>query len=283
MKLEQLLLLTGVLCLATSCSNEDDGLPVEIRLGASITQTRSLNMDEHSRFIKDGHEVGITIDGASMEHVNVPWLSDGQGNLSHISAPVYYTGKKAAHIYAYHPYNAEWTDVMNTSYTFSVATDQSGDGYTQSDLLWSTATRPADYNMVVLNFAHKLAKIIVKLTSSDISDLTGARFYICNTYTSVGFQGGSLGDLGETQHEIFVGEMDATGKACAVIVPQEMKMNQLFMRVVIGEKVYAYRMPEDKEFKSGYSYNYNLDVTNREATLGSTTSIPGFAQETEWK
>lgn len=283
MKLKYFAIPLGFLLGLTSCSDDSD-TPVEIKLEASIAKTRSLNADEQTEFINAGHEVGVTIEGASVAHVNVPWISDGAGNLSHSQEPIYYTQKKAASIIAYHPYDATWQDVKNTAYTFSVATDQSSEGYAASDLLWANATKMASETAIVLNFTHRLSKIVMNFHSQDIENLTGAKVYISNTFVDVDFKNGLLQDLGEHQHEIFVGELDETGKACAIIIPQTIPAGQLFLRVVIDEKVYGYKMPDDKEFLSGYSYTYNLDVTNREETMdGTATLIPSFSEVIEWK
>ena len=125
----------------SACSNDAEEVFAqenEIRLTSEITPSRVTSLDYQSTQIVEGQQIGVTITGVKSEHKNVAWNVGEEGELSNTGDPVYY-GDGAATITAYHPFNDDWDE--NTSYAFSVNTDQSSEeNYRNSDLLWAAAT-----------------------------------------------------------------------------------------------------------------------------------------------
>lgn len=251
----------------SACNNEAEEMLAqesEIRLTSEITPSRVTSLDYQSTQIVEGQQVGVTITGAKDEHNNIAWTAGVDGALSNTGEAVYY-GNETATITAYHPYNAAWT---GTSHTFSVSTDQSSDAsYLASDLLWTTKTATKSEKAVALTFAHQLAKINVTLTSTDITDLSGATISICGTNIATNFNP-STGELSAATadvQEIKAGvTTEETYTASAIVVPQTIANGTKFIKVVHGSKTFYHTLTANKELKSGYSHNYTLTVKEKE-------------------
>lgn len=262
-------LLTTVGCTAESIEpTVTEESKQEILLTSKILdQTRTANLDEQKNHIVNGQKVGVTITGASSTHENVSWTADGAGNLSHAGDPIYYSGNQEATIVAYHPYSS-WKDVVNTTHTFTVQENQSTTaGYVNSDLLWAKTTTQKSNTAVNLAFKHMLSKVEVVLTSTDANiTLNDACISLYQVITNVSFGNGEL--LAATSPTISsIGIGDHTSQAAGIIVPQTVAQYTPFVRVQIGNDVYSYVLPDDKEFKSGYKYTYNLAVKKGQKEL----------------
>jgi hypothetical protein len=172
----------------SACTNDAEEVLAqesEIKLTSEITPSRVTNQELQSTQIVPGQKVGVTITGAKSEHKNVAWTAGENGVLTNTEDAVYY-GDGTATITAYHPFNDDWDE--NTSYAFSVSTNQSVDAnYLNSDLLWATETSSKTESAIPLVFKHKLAKINVTLTSEDIADLSNATISICGTNITTNF------------------------------------------------------------------------------------------------
>ena len=248
----------------TACSNDADEelyRESEIRLKSEILPTRVTSLDYQSTQIVTGQQVGVTITGAKTEHNNVAWTAGSDGLLSNNGEAVYYSGRREATITAYHPYNSTWTGNIHR---FSVNTDQSSKtDYRNSDLLWATNRSAKTENAVTLNFSHKLAKINVTLTSTDIDDLSDATITICGTSITTGFNPatGALSEATKNVQEIKAG-VTAAGAytASAIVVPQTVPTGTRLIRVEHNGKSYYYSLDAPKELKPGYSYSYTLNV-----------------------
>lgn len=134
----------------TGCvQKEEYGSSKEIILTHSIDlPTKGNVIEEQNELINSNQEIGVTIIGASAPHNNVKWVSDGLGGLSNTGDAIYYSGTSKAAVFAYHPYNSQWTDVVNQSYTFTVSEDQSGSGNDNSELLYLLEKRNNAYRLV---------------------------------------------------------------------------------------------------------------------------------------
>lgn len=259
----------------TACTNDAEKLPgSEIKLTSNIAPSRVTSLDYQSTQIVEGQQVGVTIIGAQNEHNNVAWNVGSGGALTNTGNSVYW-GDGQATIIAYHPYKSIWTD-----YEFSVSTDQSTNaGYLSSDLLWATKTASITDNPISLKFTHKLAKINVTLTSEDITDLSNAEIFICGTDIETGFNP-AIGELSAAQSNIAEIKasvtIDKAYTGSAIIVPQTVKKATQLIKITHNNKEFHYTLPEDMEYKSGYSYNYTLQVKD------SNMENPVEGEESEW-
>lgn len=283
---KQLLALLGIALAFGSCSQDmenPDNNGQEIKLTSFIqpqAQTRGANLEEQSTLINSGQSVGVTITGASAVHQNVEWTSDGSGNLTNTGAPIYYKGTSAASITAYHPFNAEWTD-LTANYTFNVATDQSGEGYADSDLLYATQTANSTALTTNLVFSHKLAKIGVSLTVTDGSDLSTAEISITNTSTEATVNLGNNGVVTSTGNSVSTIKAGEGSTAAAIIVPQTLTAGTKLISVSFNGLTYSYSLPAEKNFEAGKSYLFRLRINNKELTLDGSEVNDWDKEETE--
>ncbi|MBE6301144.1 MAG: hypothetical protein E7085_04715 [Parabacteroides distasonis] len=285
MKIRDLFKLAFVATVAsfTACENITDeliGNDCEIRLTSSINPvTRATNQNLQATQIVTGQQVGVTITGAKSEHNNVAWTAGESGALTNTGNPIYY-GDSETTITAYHPFNDAWDE--NTAYTFSVSTDQSTDeNYLNSDLLWATVNASRSVNPVSLTFTHKLAKINVTLTSTDITDLSGATISICGTNIATNFNPstGELSSATSNVTEIKASVTTDTEKtASAIVIPQTIASGTQFIKVVLNNKIYYYTLNVDKELVSGKSYSYTLNVKNS-VLINTSENITDWTNE----
>lgn len=242
----------------------------EIKLTADIASSRVTDLDYQSTQIVPGQQVGITITGADARHYNVPWQVGADGYLTNGGDAVHYVENKEVAITAYHPYDATWT---GKEHSFSVKTDQSTKvGYLASDLLWTTE-RTSDKNLPVsLSFNHKLAKVNVTLTSTEVADLSGATISICGTRINTGFNP-ITGDLYDAPipdvQEIKASVTTADAyTASAIVVPQTVAGGTSFIKVVQGGNTYHYTLPADKKLESGHSYHFTISLKGKAVQEG---------------
>ena len=263
------LLFTAIVSVALASCQSEENLELsqsEIQLTSVVNpMSRGTSLTQQSTQIVSGQGVGVIINGAKEAHTNVKWMVGEDGALTNTSTPIYWSNTEAT-IYAYHPYNSTWsgTDKLES---FSVNTDQSTDaGYLNSDLLWATKTGTKTSNPVELSFIHKLAKINVTLTSTDITDLSGATISICGTKTSTSFNP-ITGELSAASNIANIKAGVTTTEAytaSAIVVPQTVANGTKFIKVVLGNQTFYYTLPSPKELKSGYSHNYTLTVKEKE-------------------
>lgn len=268
-----------------SCSSDNDPyLPARatstettvLKLTSADSATRGTDLTQQSVQIVSGQQVGITTSGAKSgtDQSNVAWTAKSDGSLENTGSPVYYGGGNIT-VKAYHPYSSAFT----TSGTFSVNEDQSGDGYLNSDLLWATATAKESDNATKLSFSHKLAKINVKLTSTDITDLSGAVVSICGTNISTTFDPSAGTISGATNMKIIKAGTTTTSAATAtaIVIPQTVPNKTSLVRVVLGNKSYYYTLTADKVLSAGYSYTFTLAVKDESSDMDEVNT-----EITEW-
>ena len=185
-------------------------------------------------------------------------------------------------IYAYAPYNKDWT--YNAANSFSVSTDQSTDaGYLKSDLLHASAKQLAQTKTAIpLTFTHKLARLCITLNraSNAIYDLSKSTVYITNTKTattlnpSTGELGAASGDAKSIQAATDINIGTAT-KVYAVVVPQKLANGTKLVRVKTTDGKYlTAKLGSDITFEAGKTYNFTASLAGvelTELTLGSIT------------
>ena len=238
----------------------------EIRLAAEISSSRVTALDYQSTQIVPGQQVGVTITGADAPHYNVPWQVGENGNMTNGGNAVRYVENKEVTVTAYHPYEATWT---GKEHSFSVKTDQSTkEGYLASDLLWTIETASATDLPVSLSFDHKLAKVNVTLTSTDVPDLSGATISICGTRINTGFNpttGNLYAPATPDVQDIKASVTTADAyTASAIVVPQTVAGGTSFIKVVQGAHTYHYTLPADRTLESGHSYHFTISLKGKE-------------------
>mgnify|MGYP003483090079 FL=1 len=119
---------------------------------------------------------------------------------------------------------------------------------------------------VSLLFKHKLAKINITLTSTEVSDLSDAIIYICGTQISAKFNP-STGELSATTSNVADIKASVTTEsaytASAIIIPQVVASETDFIKIHHQGKEYCYTLSESNTYESGKSYNFLLEIKRK--------------------
>lgn len=255
-------------------------------------------------FLTNGDSEDSSEENASYNatYANRQFSADGNGNLtmddSGVALAFPISDASKANIYAYAPYNSQWSS-LESEQTFSVKTDQSTDAnYLASDLLYGipsfnpvTAEGTGTQN-VPLTFSHKLAKITLRFNvdSKDPTlDLKGATAKIQGTVASakINLSTGvvSVADASISTITVATENSASDGrvtvfKCSAIIVPQTVKSDIQLIRLNTTGGRYTLTLEEDKAFEANKNYIY--DITVGEASglhITSTTTLTGWTDE----
>ena len=186
-------------------------------------------------------------------------FSGGQWNTE---KPVYWNDG-TYNAYAYYPYASPVTSVDD--YPFSVATDQNGNGYTESDFLYASKTGiTASNSPVALQFSHRMSRLMVKLIKGE--DYEGdlpddAEVYVHNTVPSATIDL-SAGVVTRNPHgtsQSIRAKNLGDHKYTAIVVPQRLDNRQPLVEVIMKGVSYLY---ESKFlFKPGIQHTVQLAVS----------------------
>lgn len=191
-----------------------------------------------------------------------------------------------------------WYDADNSSTTtlsadHSVKTDQSGDGYTQSDFLFAqriaefTELREKDIDMT---FYHQVAKVKVNILKGDetptglssITRLTIGGIATSGTFTAPALDSatplGTWNATGEKQsitpHAVTTTGDNTLATYEALIIPQTVNGNtQLFTISANGYSDFVYTPTEAIEWQSGMEYTYDITIKGSELEVSTSQSI----------
>ena len=297
-------LLTAMLTV-TSCSSDEfnsQQTASDNRINFSVSMqggTRATGNPQSTQ-IATGVTVGIYGVTAKANGDNNQYTANGSGSLTKVTNDMTWPDGDAStmNIYAYAPYNAEWT-TYNTVKNFSVNTDQSTEAnYLASDLLYGVpASNPVTKtaSTVPLSFTHKLAKlniVIHKNTGSNVT-LTGATVKITGTKISTTFDPstGAITDPGEVAAtEITAATLaasantdDASTTVCAIIVPQTVAANTELVKIVTTDShTLIAKVSAATTFASGDSYSFTVNVGNVTAPTTTVYLSAGSTTATDW-
>lgn len=184
-------------------------------------------------------------------------------------------GEGKSDVYAYYPYIYEMQDVE--SQYFEVATDQTGDGYMASDLLWAKAegVRQVD-GAVSLQMKHIMSKLTVKIVAGEdyigsLPDDASVLLHGTATEAYVDFTKGSVskGKYSEAKsikmRKLGVRTYEGVEAVVyeAIVVPQ-MLQNPIPL-IEINSKSVSYILEDSFTFRPGIAYTYT-------ATLNTSTT-----------
>lgn len=256
---------------------EEENQLIPIQLTSRVITTRGIDLQEQNSQIKENQVVGVTITGASSNHENVRWLADGNGVLTNQGASVYYNGTDIIDVFAYQPFNSSWKNISEEANTFFVQSDQSLEGFANSDLLWAKASSSPNNSSVSLEFHHVLSKINIILVSADGFDVADSSISICGTDLGASFKAGVASVILGTKNEICAGIH--TDRATAIIVPQEIAAGVPFVKITISGKDYYYKLPNNSTFKGGVSYTYSLKINFKQELVLLESMIKDWEEE----
>ena len=174
------------------------------------------------------------------------------------------------------------SSVSSSVTTFSVRNPQTtDDDYINSDLMFAYTSTPKTNQAVHLQFAHQMAKLVVK--ASGVDDLTIKTITLKSIYTSVEFDSsqspweltstsGSKTDMVMASSDSYVSSL--TGVA---LFPPQTKEDTYFMEVQVktltGTEGTAYFLIGEKLFEGGKEYIINLKVGPKNLQEGDAGKV----------
>lgn len=201
-----------------------------------------------------------------------------------------FPGTDGVDVYAIHPATDD-ANVDKSTNTFSVKEDQTADAdYRNSDLIAASAGNhtKADGGTIMLDFAHKLSKVVVKLQVDDSENLglvlEGAKIKV-NTNKTVALTHDTQADgtttltLGATSNaaNIIIGDYDADKGTAGIIIPQTFTAgvgNKLITVVLANGASFSYTPTDDETFEPEKEYVYTLTLKAEMLTLVSLEIKP---------
>lgn len=198
-----------------------------------------------------------------------------------------YPGTDGVDVYALHPATAD-ANVDKASTSFSVKEDQTADAdYTNSDLITATAANKTKADgTILLTFAHKLSKVIVKLQADETENLglvlDGAKISINGNKTVALTHDAQADDstlltLGATSEpaNIVLGEYDEENGTAGIIIPQTAPKDEKLIQVTLANgATFSYTPADDEAFEAEKEYVYTLTLKAELLTLVSVEIKP---------
>lgn len=232
---------------------------------SNVLSTKTTNADLQAAQIASGVQAGVFVGDV---YVNSLLTADGAGNFTTTEDMVW--PEESVNIYAYAPYDEEWS-AISSEVDFTVAADQSTDeGYLASDLLIgapeSNPVAPTAES-VTLKFAHKLAKLNVSVVNNNNGiDLKGASLSVVNLLPTVsvnvttGVLGEATGTAGDIKMAAFAA--DATEfQASAIIVPQTVSAGNFVQIVTSDNRVLNAALKSEVTFAGNKKYTYTVKIS----------------------
>lgn len=251
-----------------SCSEDQTTLSEsgnKMTFTSNVLSTKTTNADLQAAQIASGVQAGVFVGD---DYANSLLTADGAGNFATAEDMVW--PEESVNIYAYAPYDEEWSDI-SSEVEFTVAADQSTDeGYLSSDLLVgapeSNPVAPTAES-VTLKFAHKLAKLNVSVVNNNSGiDLMGASLSVVNLLpsASVNVTTGVLGEAAGTAGDIKMAAFaaDATEfQASAIIVPQTVSAGNFVQIVTSDNRVLNAALKSEVTFAGNKKYTYTVKIS----------------------
>lgn len=174
-----------------------------------------------------------------------------------------------------------YTVSIANRFTFTVQSDQSGTGYTQSDLL-TAETSATDEQVVALKFNHRLSKIIVRAGGNNWpSGNTEIQITNVATQVSVDLNASSFTSTGSSNGSV-VCTTNGTNSYKAILPPQTIRSGMQFARITVGGQVYTVTTPADIVISSGMQseFTFTMDEEEREIVMFIGDINPWEEEET---
>lgn len=262
-------------------NKETDG---KMTFNSSLQYTKATDVDLQSVQIASGVQAGVfVLAGEEVCYENVALTADGNGAFA--SSSDIYWPETSASVYAYAPYDGQWSDAVSSVKEFTVALDQSTDeGYLASDLLvGAPLENPVAQTAeeVSLMFAHKLSKINVKVRNNNPGiSLEGASLSILNVLpsTSVNILTGELGSASGESSEILMATFAADETesfASVLVVPQTVASGNFLQISTSDERTLVAKFDSNVELKSNKRYTYTLRISGSGAGDASLELVLG--------
>lgn len=281
-----LLLLTG--CTAEEQSTTGAGMtPVSLtvsqsgmRAGTTVQSTQFDNNETFYVYFPTNVTVGSTTTGSHTTYTT----TDAAGATTPTTQPYFNAGATSAAVHAYYP-----STVTNSTTSFSVLNDQTGDGnYKASDLMYANIASLSKSGATVtgnLTFSHRMSKIIADVTAgtgvnviNKVRIIGGKRTIVitdpltCTLSTAAGDLSNAVSDTEDGCVKMYENATGADHVQCAALLPPQ-TINGAFLWVETDQGSVTYSL-DSKALASANSYTFNITVNA--AAIGSTVAITGW-------
>lgn len=222
-------------------TSDGTGSEEYILLNFSKNDTRADISDDGSGSFSEGDVIGLYLDNGSRIEYRELRYESGQWQ-PRLRRPDFGEGRLT--LSAHYPVVKGESDVAAGSYRFSVATDQSGDGFEASDLLVSQAVLEAGNNRADLVFRHAMHRLRIELTGKT----DGAEVTVCSRVG--GIVDLLTGEATPTDQEFqwITPARNADGSFEAVIYPQDAAPYRdgdgSLLKITAADKEYSFKAPD---------------------------------------
>lgn len=281
-----LLLLTG--CTAEEQSTTGAGMtPVSLtvsqsgmRAGTTVQSTQFDNNETFYVYFPTNVTVGSTTTASNTTYTT----TNASGTTTPTTQPYFNAGATSAAVHAYYP-----STVTNTTTSFSVLNDQTGDGnYKASDLMYATIASLSKSGATVtgnLTFSHRMSKIIANVTAgTGVSVIKKVRIIggyrtidistplTCTLSTDAGDLRDAVSDTEGGCVKMYENATGANNVQCAALLPPQ-TINGAFLKVETDKGSVTYSLAS-KALASANSYTFTITVNA--AAIGTTVAITGW-------
>lgn len=257
--------LLTIICLA-ACSKEQDITTdtIKFRLGFGGTKATATSFEQgdavsiYAVEYADDTQMPLQIGGNFINNEKLvfdgtDWKTTGRS---------LYWSDKACDFYGVYPYQSSINSIE--AYPFTISTDQNGDEYEKSDLLYAYTEHVSRADGAVdFQFKHIMSKLIVKVEKGpkfegEIPDDIEALIYNTNIECNVNFARGSV------EKNIFGAKKNITMKKVnnqlfeAVVVPQNIERVTPLIELNMGG--IAYLLEYSISFRAGYAHTVTVTL-----------------------
>ncbi|MCQ2171078.1 MAG: fimbrillin family protein [Bacteroidales bacterium] len=264
MKQSITLLATALAALLCSCNVET---PVKV-LGNVVIEpviTRATETD-----FENGDAIGVTITRAGEAYATNERMVYGEDAFTS-NLPWYRSGEQSSDFLAYYPYS----ETVPT--TFSVAQDQSGEGYGNSDLMAAVKKGVTPQASVSMVFKHLLTRIVIDIDNQGGAAIQGVTLKNSIINATVNLESGEcVPALGAEACDIAAHKVTDNSRYIAIIVPQTVKFTaevQLAGGVTISKKL------SEVTLKAGGQYTIVMTVLPTDVNMAISGQIEAWSDE----
>lgn len=178
-------------------------------------------------------------------------------------------------------YHAVYPYASNASaqFTFTIQANQSGDGYTHSDLL-TASTEATDAALVPLKFSHRLSKLIINLQGDNWPSGTPA-FEVHRAQSSVDVDLNALTFTSTGNAQNVRASGDGTKAFKAILPPQTFAKGSDIGVLYFGDTGYSVNLAQDLTLKSGKQVELTLSMNDNQEIVVFTGDINPWEDDDE--